>query len=144
MKKKGFIVATVVVILLAGGIIVGWSVYQKHGTDNAVGGLRSFTDDNFQRDVVEASKTCPVVVDFYAEWCYPCRMLEPTLKELADELVGKVVIGKVNTDRNMISRRFGVQRIPALFIIHEAEIKKSFYGVVPKETIMKALKDLGV
>jgi thioredoxin len=142
MQKKGFIVATAAAILLVGGIIVAWSVYRNHGTQQAMGGLKSFTDENFEQEVVEASRTRPIVVDFYAEWCYPCRLLEPTLKELADELAGAVVFGKVDTDRNMISRRFGVQKIPALFIIKDAEIKKQFYGVAPKETILKALKNL--
>ena len=65
------------------------------------------------------------------------------MEELADELKGKAVIGKMDTDKNMIARRFGITKIPALFLIRDGEIKGSFFGVVPKETLMKALKEFG-
>ena len=102
--------------------------------------VQSFTDENFQSNVVEASKKRPILVDFYAEWCFPCRMLDPVLREVAKDLKGRAVIGRVNTDQNLIARRFGINKIPAIFIIRDGEIKNAFYGVIPKETMIKALR----
>jgi thioredoxin 1 len=143
MKKTGTIVVTIIACVLIGGIIVAWSVYQKRGADVQTEHIRSFTDDNFQAEVVEASKGKPILVDFYAEWCFPCRMLDPILEEVAKDLNGRAIIGKVNTDKNLIARRFGISKIPALFVIRDGEIKNSFFGVVSKETIIKALKEYG-
>lgn len=143
MKKTGIIALTTLVFLLIGGIIVAWSIYQRKDIEEQAAHIKSFTDDNFQAEVVEASKSRPILVDFYADWCFPCRMLDPILEEVARDLGGRAIIGKVNTDRNLIARRFGVSKIPALFIIRDGEIKNSFFGVVSKETIIKALKDYG-
>jgi thioredoxin 1 len=143
MKKTGTIAVTIIVFVLIGGIIVAWSVYQRHGLDVQAEHIRSFTDENFQAEVVEASKGKPILVDFYAEWCFPCRMLDPILEEVAKDLGGRAIVGKVNTDKNLIARRFGISKIPALFIIRDGEIKNSFFGVVSKETIIKALKEYG-
>lgn len=143
MKKTGTIVVTILVFVLIGGIIVAWSVYQRRGIDAQAENIRSFTDDNFQAEVVEASKGKPILVDFYADWCFPCRMLDPILEEVAKELGGRAIVGKVNTDKNLIARRFGISKIPALFIIRDGEIKNSYFGVVSKETIIKALKEYG-
>jgi len=143
MKKTGTIVMTVVAFLIVGGLIVALSSYKKGAGQPQPTGLQSFTDDNFQVDVVEASKSRPILVDFYADWCFPCRMLEPILEEVAKDLNGRAIIGKLDTDKNLIARRFGVSKIPALFIIRDGEIKDSFFGVVSKETIVKALKDYG-
>jgi thioredoxin 1 len=144
MKKAGvIIVATVSVCLLIGGIILVWSAHQRSDVEQQVTNVRQFTDDNFAVDVIEASKNLPILVDFYADWCMPCRMLEPVLEEIAKDLSGKVVVGKVNTDKNVISRRFGIKKIPAVFIIRDGEIKNAFYGLVPKEEILKALQEQG-
>jgi thioredoxin 1 len=118
-------------------------MYKKGAGQPQETNLKNFTDENFQEDVVEASKLRPILVDFYADWCFPCRMLDPVLEEVAKDLNGRAVIGKLDTDRNLIARRFGVSRIPALFVIRDGEIKDSFFGVVPKETIVKALKEYG-
>lgn len=143
MKKTGTIVITIIAFLLIGGIIISWSLYQRRGIEVQSAHIRSFTDENFQAEVVEASKARPILVDFYADWCFPCRMLEPVLEEVAKDLNGRAIIGKVNTDKNLIARRFGISKIPALFIIRDGEIKNSFFGVVSKETIIKALKEYG-
>jgi thioredoxin len=143
MSKTRIIVVTAVAFLLVGGLIILWSVYQQMGTvqPQLVSNIQSFTDENFEKDVVEASKKRAILVDFYAEWCFPCRMLEPILQEVAKDLDGCATIGKINTDKNLIPRRFGITKIPAIFIIRDGEIKNAFYGVVPKETILKALQE---
>lgn len=143
MKTAGKIVATIIVFFVAGGLIVAWSVYQKGDVGKAVGDVKIFTDDNFQELVVEASKVHPILIDFYADWCFPCKLLEPVIEQLAKDFRGKAVIGRLNTERNMIARRFGVKRIPAVFIIRDGEIKDAFYGVVSKEKMAKALRDSG-
>ena len=144
MKKATTITITIIAFVLLGAMIIGWSIYQKR--DAAVeSGLhvKVFSDENFESDVVEASKTRPILVDFYADWCFPCRMLDPIIEEVAKELKDRAIIGKLNTDKNMIARRFGITKIPAIFIIRDGEIKNAFYGVVPKETIVKALAEFG-
>ena len=143
MKKPSIIVVTIISFLIVGGIIIAWSAYQKSGQPPGQLRIKKFTDDNFQQEVVEASKTRPIVVDFYAEWCYPCALLDHVLKEVAQDLEGRVVIGKVDTERNLIARQFGIKRIPAVFIIRDGEIKTAFYGVVPKEKLLAALKKFG-
>ena len=95
--------------------------------------IQDFTDGNFQASVVEASKSTPILVDFYAEWCFPCRMLEPILEEVAKELQGKAIVGRVNTDKNFIGKKFGINKIPTVFIIKNGEIKTAFYGVVQRD-----------
>lgn len=145
MKKATTITITILALILVGALIIGWSMYQKN-RDVAVQPslyVKIFSDENFQNDVVEASKTRPILVDFYAEWCFPCRMLEPIIEEVAKELSGRAIVGKLNTDKNLIARRFGITKIPAIFIIRDGEIKNAFYGVVPKETILKALSEFG-
>ncbi|HMK35621.1 MAG TPA: thioredoxin domain-containing protein [Desulfomonilaceae bacterium] len=144
MKKTGIIIATIVALFLVGGLIIVWSAHQREEVEQRIStNLKDFSDENFEKEVVEASKSHPILVDFYAEWCFPCRMLEPILEEVAKDLKGRAIVGKVNTDKNLIGRKFGVSKIPALFIIRDGEIKNAFYGVVPKDTIIKALQEYG-
>lgn len=143
MKKTLIITLITLALFLAGGLIIAWSVYQKEDVQKQEAQIRSFTDENFEAEVVQASKKHPILVEFYADWCFPCRMLEPILTEVAKDLRGRAVIGRLNTDKNLIARKFGISRIPAVFIIRDGEIKNSFFGVVPKETIVKALQEYG-
>ncbi len=143
MNRTKFIVITTVGLFLAVGLILSWAVYQREDVAEKVNHVRNFTDENFEKEVVQASMKYPVLIDFYAEWCFPCRMLEPVIAEVASELKGQAVIGKLDTDKNLIARRFGISKIPALFVIKDGEIKNAFYGVVPKETIVKALNEYG-
>jgi thioredoxin 1 len=144
MKKSGVIIATIVAFLLIGGLILVWSAHQRHDVEKQTSTyLKEFSDEDFEKEVVEASKSHPILVDFYAEWCFPCRMMEPILEEVAKDLKGRAIIGKVNTDKNLIGRKFGISKIPAVFIIRDGEIKNAFYGVVPKETLVKALQEYG-
>uniref|UniRef100_A0A7C4AQR7 Thioredoxin n=1 Tax=Desulfomonile tiedjei TaxID=2358 RepID=A0A7C4AQR7_9BACT len=128
-------------LVILGAIIVGWSLYQEKGRGEKASLIRTITDENFDKEVLQASRKQMVVLDFYADWCFPCRLMDPTLEEIARELKDRVIVGKLNTDKNMMARRFGITRIPALFIIRNGEIKESFFGVVSKETLRNALKE---
>ena len=141
MKTVVIIVGTILLVTVAVAALVVTSV-QKHDDKAAkTKHVVSFNDANFQKEVVEASKDRPVLVDFYADWCMPCRFLDPILEEAAKEVGESAVIGKVNSEQNLIARRFKVTNIPVMFIIKDAEIKKKISGLVPKETIVQALKE---
>jgi len=143
MNKSRTIIVSVAVFLVCGGLIIGWSVYQRGGIGDANAAVRVFTDENFEKEVVEASTRHPILVDFYAPWCFPCRMLEPIIEEVARELKGQAVIGKLDTERNLLPRRLGVTQIPSVWIVKDGEIRESFLGVVSKEKIIQALKKSG-
>jgi thioredoxin 1 len=147
MGKSAKILVAIVVCCVAGSLVVAFAVYQagrvSGGNEDGPGVVKHFTDDNFQKEVVEASKSCPILVDFYTEWCMPCKMLDPILVEVAKELDGRAVIGKVDMDKNLVARRFGVSRIPHIFVIRDGEVKTQWLGVISKEDIVKILKQFG-
>jgi thioredoxin 1 len=140
MKTVGIVVGTILVVALAVSAVVYVSVQTHEGKAAKTQHVVHFNDANFQKEVVEASKTRPILVDFYADWCMPCRFLAPVLDEVAQEMGESVVIGKVNMDENLISQRFRVKQIPVMFIIKDAEIKQRISGLVSKEEIVTALK----
>jgi len=97
-----------------------------------------FTDDNFSDEVESSSK--PVLVDFWAEWCGPCRMVGPVVDEIAGEYNDKAKVGKVNVDNNPeISVKYGIRSIPALLIFKDGEVVDQIVGAVPKAQIKKQL-----
>jgi len=99
-----------------------------------------FTEGNFDAEVL--SSDVPVLVDFWAEWCQPCRMLTPTINELADEYDGKVKVGKVDTDSNReISVKFGISAIPTVILFKNGEIEKKFVGLTAKDQFAAAIDD---
>ncbi len=94
-------------------------------------GIQSVTDAEFEAEVLGASE--PVLVDFWAEWCGPCRALAPTLEELSEEMGGKVKIVKVNIDENPEApTKYGVRSIPTLMIFNGGELKSQTVGALPK------------
>jgi putative thioredoxin len=94
------------------------------------------TAKSLQQDVIERSQSVPVVIDFWAEWCGPCRMLGPVLEKLASEYNGKFVLAKVNTDtESELAAQFGVRSIPAVFAVREGKAVDGFVGVQPESAI---------
>ena len=99
--------------------------------------------DGFEQQVLEASLQGPVLVDFWAEWCMPCRILAPTIDDVANEHKGRVKVGKVDTDANReISVKYGISAIPTVIIFNGGEIAKKFVGLTKKEDIEAALAEL--
>ncbi len=100
-----------------------------------------FTDSNFQSEVLESDQ--PVLVDFWAEWCQPCKMLSPTIDELASDYDGRVKVGKVDTDSNReVSVQFGISSIPTVMLFKGGELQKKFVGLTGKDQFAAALDEL--
>jgi len=96
------------------------------------------TDSNFEEVVLKSDK--PVLVDFWAEWCGPCRMVGPVVEELSNEYEGRAVIGKVDVDNNPeVSMKFGIRNIPALLFFKDGEIVDKQIGAVPKSVLAEKL-----
>jgi thioredoxin 1 len=103
--------------------------------------VMEFTDANFQQEVLSSSM--PVVVDFWAEWCQPCRMLAPTIDALADEYQGKVKVGKLDTDANQqVPINYGISAIPTVIVFKGGEVAKKFVGLTKKEAFKQLLDSL--
>jgi thioredoxin 1 len=103
-----------------------------------MGNVAEFTDSNFQKEVLESKE--PVLVDFWAPWCGPCRMIAPVVEELASEYRDAVKIGKVNIDDSpSAAQNYGVSSIPTLMIFKAGDVVERFVGVQPKARLQKAL-----
>jgi len=102
---------------------------------------KEFTTDNFHQEVLESKK--PVLVDFWAEWCGPCRMIAPLIDELHEEFKDSAVIGKVNVDsESEISAKYGITSIPTLLFFQNGEIVDKHVGAASKHQLEEKIKSL--
>lgn len=103
--------------------------------------LIKVNDRNFQQEVLES--TVPVLVDFWASWCMPCRMLAPTVEKLAEENQGKLKVCKLNTDENQnIAAQYGIQGIPTLILFKEGQEVDRSVGVSSKQKIQEKINSI--
>jgi thioredoxin 1 len=94
----------------------------------------TFNSDNFEREVIKSD--IPVLVDFWAEWCVPCRLVTPVVEELADKYKGRLKVGNVNVDEEgAIAARYRIRSIPTLLLFERGEVREQIIGVHPKEVI---------
>ncbi len=97
-------------------------------------------DDNFQEKVIEQSKVVPVVIDFFSDWCPPCKMLGPILERLAREYNGKFILAKANVDEaGATAANYGVRSIPSVKMIKEGKIVDEFVGAMPESAVKEWL-----
>lgn len=97
------------------------------------------TSENYEEEVLKSEKT--VLIDFYADWCGPCRMMSPIIDEIAEEMEGKIKVGKINVDDNQeLAMEYGVMSIPTIVVIKNGQVEKTFVGVREKSEIEEALK----
>ncbi len=105
---------------------------------NAINNLLEVTDANFDKEVLGSD--LPVLVDFWAPWCAPCRIIAPVVEEISNELSGKLKVVKVNTDISpVIAQRYGIMSIPTLGIFKNGKMVNSVIGAVPKEYLMQSI-----
>jgi thioredoxin 1 len=98
------------------------------------GNVLEITDDNFEETVLNSDT--PIVVDFWAEWCPPCKLIAPSLEQLADEYVGTFKVGKLNVDDNReTAMKYGIRSIPTLLVIKEGDVAEQIVGAHPKNTL---------
>jgi len=103
--------------------------------------VTTFTDANFDADVVKSDK--PVLVDFWAEWCAPCRMLAPTIDQLAEKFAGKIKVGKLDTDGNRgVAAKYGIQAIPTVILFKDGVVAKKFVGLQSPADLESAIQVL--
>ena len=103
--------------------------------------LIEFTDDNFDKEVLKSD--LPVLVDFWAEWCGPCKMIAPIVEEIAGDYAGKVKVGKVNVDfNNQVAMQYGIRGIPALLVFKGGSVANQIVGAVPKNNITQILDEV--
>ena len=101
--------------------------------------VKTFGDSSFETDVLQSE--VPVLVDFWAPWCQPCRAIAPSLEELANEYEGRAAVGKVNIDEHQsVAQRYGVMSIPTLLVFKNGEVVGQVVGAVPKPQIEATLK----
>ena len=102
-----------------------------------------FTDDNFDREVVQSE--LPVLVDFWAEWCMPCKAMAPIIDQLADEFSGRIKVGKVDTDEHReVAVKFGISAIPTIILFKGGEAVQRFVGVKSKDEFTSELERVTV
>lgn len=101
----------------------------------------TLTDDNFEQEVIKSD--IPVLVDFWAVWCGPCKIIAPVVEQLAQEYEGKLKVGKLDVDNNQDSSiKYGVRSIPTLLLFKDGSVKDTIIGAVPKQQIVQKINAL--
>jgi thioredoxin 1 len=114
------------------------TVFEQNKTNKFNPMALEITDSNFQETVLQSSQ--PVLVDFWAEWCGPCRMVGPVVEEISREMEGKAVVGKLDVDSNPeVATRYGIRSIPTLLVFKNGEVVEKQVGVVPKQNLVAML-----
>ena len=104
--------------------------------------VTEFNDQNFEAEVLKSDK--PVLVDFWAEWCMPCRMLAPTIEKIATDYAGKVMVGKIDTDSNRdVSIRYGISAIPTVILFRNGQVAQKFVGLRQEKEFKEVLDAQG-
>ena len=99
----------------------------------------NLTDENFENEILKSDKVC--LVDFYADWCGPCKMMSPVIDKIAEENAENIKVGKVNVDENQdLAMKYNVMSIPTILVFKNGNIAKTFVGVTPKQEIEEAIK----
>jgi len=100
--------------------------------------VKVFTDQNFEQEVLKSQQ--PVLVDFWAEWCMPCKMLAATIEKIAKDYAGKVTVGKVDTDTNRdVSVKYGISAIPTVILFRNGQVAEKFIGLRKESDFREAL-----
>lgn len=98
------------------------------------------TSENYESEVLKSEKT--VLIDFYADWCGPCKMMSPIIDEIAEEMKETVKVGKINVDENQdLAMKYGIMSIPTIVLLKNGEVQKTFVGVTDKEEIKQAINE---